>query len=138
MAWEVECPRCLRPHREVERFCRSCGLPLVHPEREEEASESRRRRRKVNPLYTEGRPVKIARAPNLVQAELIAGMLLEEGIPCMLSAGRAIMAVYAPVVGPRDVLVPESAVEAAREVLAYSAEHHRPPGDPGEAAARPG
>jgi len=139
MARELECPRCLRPHREVERFCRSCGMPLVHPERGEAAAgESRRRGRKVNSLYTEGCPVKIARAANLVQAELIAGMLLEEGIPCILSSGRAIMAVYAPVVGPRDVLVPESAVEAAREVLAYSAQHHPPPGEPGEAAAQPG
>jgi len=138
MAWELECPRCLRPHREVERFCRSCGMPLVHPERgEESATESRRRRRKVNPRYTEGRPVKVARAANLVQAEFLAGILLEEGIPCMLSSGRAIVAVYAPVVGPRDLLVPESAVEAAREALAWSAEH-RDPGGSGEAAAQPG
>ena len=62
-------------------------------------------------------------------------MLLEEGIPCMLSSGRAIMAVYAPTVGPRDLLVPESAVEAAREALAYSAQHEPPPGEPGGAAA---
>jgi len=136
MAREVECPRCLLPHPEVERFCRSCGMPLVHPERgEEAASESRRRRRKVNPRYTEGRPVKVARAANLVQAEFLAGLLLEEGIPCIVSSGRAIMAVYAPVVGPRDVLVPESAVEAAREALAYSAQHHPPPGEPGGTAA---
>ena len=136
MARELECPRCLLPHPEVERFCRSCGMPLVHPERgEHDAGPTRRRRRKVNPIYTEGRPVKVARAANLVQAEFLAGILLEEGIPCMLSSGRAIMAVYAPVVGPRDVLVPESAAEAAREALAYSAQHHPPPGEPGEAAA---
>ena len=124
MARELECPRCLRPHKEVERFCKSCGMPLVHPERgEHDASPSRRKVRKVNPRYTEGRPVKVARAANLVQAELIAGMLLEEGIPCILSS--PIVAVYAPVVGARDVLVPESAAEAAREALSFSAEQAR-------------
>ena len=110
MAREVECPRCLRPHLEVERFCRPAGCRSCTPNAgEEAASESRRRGRKVNPRYTEGRPVKVARAANLVQAEFLAGLLLEEGIPCMLGSGGAIMAVYAPVVGPRDVLVPESA-----------------------------
>ncbi len=124
MTWELECPRCLRPHREVERFCRSCGMPLVHPERgEHDATQSRRRGRKVNPLYTEGRLVKVVRAPNLAQAELVAGILLEEGIPCMLSSAASIVAVYAPVAGPRDVLVPESGAQAARDALAWSAEH---------------
>ena len=33
--------------------------------------------------------VKVARAANLVQAEFLAGMLLEEGIPCMLSSAPA-------------------------------------------------
>jgi len=121
MGREIECPRCLRPHLEVERFCKACGMPLVHPERgEHDASESRRRGRKVNPLYTEGPLVKVARAANLVQAEFLAGLLLEEGIPCMLSSRPAIIAVYAPVAAPRDVLVPESAAEAAREALAWS------------------
>jgi hypothetical protein len=124
MAREIECPRCLRPHKEVERFCKHCGMPLVHPERgEHDAGPSRRRRRKVNPRYTEGRPVKLVRAANLVQAEFIAGILLEEGIPCIVSA--SIVAVYAPVAGAREVLVPESGLEAARAALAWSAEHRQ-------------
>ena len=132
MTRELECPRCLRPHLEVERFCKYCGMPLVHPERgEHDASESRRRGRKVNPRYTEGRPVKVARAANLAQAEFLMGMLLEEGIPSMLSSDPAIIAVYAPVAAPRDVMVPESALEAAREALAWSAPAG-PPDDPGD------
>ena len=70
-----------------------------------------------------------------MQAELIAGILLEEGIPCMLSS--PIVAVYAPVVGARDVLVPESAVEAAREALAFSAEQAKATRD-GAPGAEPG
>jgi Putative prokaryotic signal transducing protein/zinc-ribbon domain len=121
MGGELVCPRCGSHHAASERFCDSCGMPLVYPGRgEQDASERRRRARKINPLYTEGRPVKIARAANLVQAEFIAGLLLEEGIPCMLASGASIVAVYAPVAGPRDVLVPESAAEAAREALSWS------------------
>jgi hypothetical protein len=121
MARELECPRCSRPYPETERFCEDCGMPLVYPERgEPAASERRRRARKINPEYAEGRPVKVARAANLVQAEFLAGLLLEEGIPCMLASGASIVAVYAPVAGPRDLLVPESAVQAAREALAFS------------------
>ena len=119
MSRELECPRCLTPHREVERFCKSCGMPLVYPERAsgDTAGETRRRGRKINPRYTEGPLVKVARAANLVQAEFLAGLLLEEGIPCMLDSRASIIAPYAPVAAPHDVLVHESALEAAREAL---------------------
>ncbi|HUH80836.1 MAG TPA: DUF2007 domain-containing protein [Solirubrobacteraceae bacterium] len=124
MASKLVCPSCSRSYAMSERFCEDCRMPLVRPERgESPATERRRRARKINPLYAEGPPVRVARAANLAQAEMIAGMLLEEGIPCMFSSGRAIMAVYAPVAAPRDVLVPESGAEAAREALAWSAEH---------------
>jgi hypothetical protein len=134
MARQLECPRCSRAYPETERFCEDCGMPLVYPERGElAASERRRRARKINPAYTEGPPVRVARAANLVQAEFIAGLLLEEGIPCMLSARGAIIAVYAPVAAPRDVLVPESAAEAAREALAWSGQEASGPSPPPDA-----
>ena len=123
MSRELECPRCLTPHREVERFCKSCGMPLVYPERAsgDTAGERTRRGRKVNPRYTEGRLVKVVRAANLVQGEFIAGLLLEEGIPAVLDSRRSIIAVYAPVAGARDVLVHESGLQAAREALSLDA-----------------
>jgi hypothetical protein len=118
---ELVCPRCGRSHPATERFCEECGMPLVHPERGERVtSERRRRARKIDPRYSEGKPVKITRAANLAQAEFLAGILLEEGIPCMFGPAPSIIAVYAPVAAPRDLLVPESAVEAAREALAWS------------------
>ena len=120
MGRELVCPRCRRAYPASERFCDECRMPLVHPERSERVtSERRRRARKINPLYSEGKAVKIARAENLVQAEFIAGLLLEEGIPSVLQPLAAIIAPYAPVAAPRDVLVPESAVQAAREALAF-------------------
>jgi hypothetical protein len=111
------CPSCGREHPPSERFCASCGMPLVHPgavDGAEDPGGRRTRARKIKPQYTEGRLVEVARAENLAQAEFIAGLLLEEGIPSVL---RGLIAGYAPVVGTREVLVPESGAEAAREAL---------------------
>jgi Putative prokaryotic signal transducing protein len=99
-------------------------MPLVHSAGGEQPANARRRRaRKIKPQYAEGATVVVAHARNQVEAEFIAGLLLEEGIPCVL---RAAIAGYAPVVGTRDVLVPASGAQAAREALAW-----QPPPDGG-------
>jgi hypothetical protein len=114
------CPSCGREHPLSERFCAACGMPLVHPPGAADASDAvepgelREQTRKIKPQYSEGRLVKVAYAQNQPEAELIRGLLLEEGIPCLL---RNPIAGYAPVAGSRDILVPESGVEAAREAL---------------------
>ena len=111
------CPGCARTYPRSERFCAECGMPLVQvPGAESVASERQRRARKIKPQYAEGELVRVARAENLAQAEFIAGLLLEEGIPSML---RGSIAGYAPVVGTREVLVPESGAQAAREALKW-------------------
>jgi hypothetical protein len=113
----IVCPACARLHPASERFCEACGMPLVHePGAESEASERQRRARKIKPEYAEGPLVKVAWAETRYQAEFIAGLLLEEGIPSVLSAT---MAGYTPMVDPRDVLVPESGAQAAREALKW-------------------
>ena len=73
--------------------------------------------RKVNPAYTDGELVRVAGGRNLAEAELIQGMLLEEGVPSVLrrSAGFDVPDFLAA--GPRDVLVPEAGLEVARDVL---------------------
>lgn len=96
-------------------------MPLVHARgAEHHASERQRKLRKVKPQYTEGELVRVARAANRAEAEFIAGMLLEEGIPSMVrpSFGAAIVS-YAQELGARDVLVPQSGAQAATEALAY-------------------
>jgi hypothetical protein len=115
------CPGCGREHPPGERFCEACGMPLVHRAGEAEPvlSERQERARKIKPQYAEGRLVKVGRAENQVEAEFIAAMLLEEGIPSVLRRAGGINVPYAPIVGPRDVLVPESGAEAARETLAW-------------------
>jgi pimeloyl-ACP methyl ester carboxylesterase len=95
-------------------------MPLVHPggePLEEPLSEAHGRARKIDPRYTEGELVRAAGGRNQAEAELIQGLLLEEGIPSVLrrTAGFDVPDYLAA--GPRDVLVPESAAEAARELL---------------------
>lgn len=61
--------------------------------------------------------VKVARAENLPQAELLQQVLDDEGVPSVLrrSAGSDVPEYLAA--GPRDVLVPASSAVLAREVL---------------------
>jgi Putative prokaryotic signal transducing protein len=95
-------------------------MPLTPPGAaplEEPLSEAHGRARKINPAYTEGELVRVAGGRNQAEAELIQNMLLEEGVPSMLrrTAGFDVPDFLAA--GPRDVLVPEAAAEAARELL---------------------
>jgi hypothetical protein len=118
---DLVCPACGLEHGPGERsFCSRCGMPLVQPGREpldEPLSEAHGRARKIDPRYTEGRLIRVAGGRNQAEAELIQGMLLEEGIPSMLrrTAGFDVPDFLAA--GPRDVLVPEAGSEAARELL---------------------
>ena len=83
-------------------------------------------------VYTpdQGALVKVAWARNQAEAELIEGMLREEGIP---SVTRRQLGFDVPdflAGGPRDVLVPAAGAEAARELLGDD-------GPPPEPAAPP-
>jgi hypothetical protein len=91
------------------------GTPLDEP-----LSEAHDRARKIDPRYAEGGLVRVAGGRNQSEAELIQGMLLEEGIPSILrrTAGFDVPDFLAA--GPRDVLVPDSGAAAAQEVLHQS------------------
>jgi hypothetical protein len=116
------CPGCERSHAEGERFCAACGLPLVHargadgPAKPDD-SELAQRARKIRPGYAEGPLVRVAHARHQAEAELVQGMLLEEGIPSLVrrSGGFDVPDFLAS--GPRDILVASSGAEAAREFL---------------------
>lgn len=87
-----------------------------------EAGENDRHRlaRKIDPRYAEGQPVRVVGARNQVEAELIQSLLLEEGIPSMQRRTRGFDVPDFLASGPRDVLVPASALHAARETLMQS------------------
>ena len=116
------CPGCSRRYGLDERFCDACGMPLVRAGGtiEEPLDEQHERDRKIRPDYTRGELVKVAGGRNQPEAELIQGLLLEEGVPSLLrrTAGFDVPDFLAA--GPRDVMVPESGAAAAREVLRQS------------------
>ena len=64
-----------------------------------------------------GRLIKVAWAANQAEAELIEGILREEGIPSVQRRTRGFDVPDFLAAGPRDILVPEDAAEAARELL---------------------
>jgi hypothetical protein len=112
------CVGCGASYPATERFCPSCRLPLTFSgEVAPEPSERHSRARKIKPQLAEGELVRVVGARNQAEAEFIQGMLLEEGVPSMVrrSAGFDVPDFLAA--GPRDVLVPQSGLPAAREVL---------------------
>jgi len=117
----LECLRCRARYGPDARFCEHCGLPLVHEDRPavvtDIVSEQRRQARKIKPQLAEGTLVPVAYARNQAEAEFVQGLLLEEGVPSLLrrSAGFDVPDFLAA--GPRDVLVPESGLLTAREIL---------------------
>ena len=65
----------------------------------------------------ENEPVQVAYATNQAEAEMIQGILREEGIPSMVRRNRGFDVPDFLAAGPRDVVVPPSAAEKAREIL---------------------
>jgi hypothetical protein len=120
MTGALVCPSCAAPHADDERFCDDCGLPLVHAGDAVEApprSELAIRARKVRPGYAEGPLVRAAWARNQAEAELVQGLLLEEGIPSLARRSGGFDVPDFLAAGPRDILVPSSGLDAARELL---------------------
>jgi hypothetical protein len=120
MSNELVCPGCGNLPAGDEAFCVRCGMPLVAVDGEpleEPLSEAHERARKIDPRYAEGELVRVAGGRNQAEAELIQGLLLEEGVPSILrrTAGFDVPDFLAA--GPRDVLVPQAGAETARELL---------------------
>jgi pimeloyl-ACP methyl ester carboxylesterase len=115
----LSCPRCALAHSIDERFCRNCGMPLVYAgSREEEPiTDAHERARKVRPQYARGELMRVTGARNLADGEMIQGILLEQGIPSLLRRARGFDVPDFLAAGPRDVLVPQSGYEAARDLL---------------------
>ncbi len=61
--------------------------------------------------------MRVAGGRHQAQAELIQGILLEEGVPSVLRRSGGFDVPDFLAAGPRDVLVPESGAEVARAAL---------------------
>jgi pimeloyl-ACP methyl ester carboxylesterase len=118
-AGALTCPRCALAHELDERFCRNCGMPLVYAgtREEEPITDAHERARKVRPQYARGELVRVTGGRNLADSEMIQGILLDQGIPSVLRRTRGFDVPDFLAAGPRDVMVPESGYEAARELL---------------------
>ena len=98
-------------------------MPLTYAGKvdvEETATGARAQARKVRPEYARGDLRRVATARHQPEAEMIQMLLLEEGVPSTArrSAGFDVPDFLAA--GPRDILVPESGLAAAREILTQS------------------
>ena len=96
-------------------------MPLTLADRGEDpagaAGERRERARKIHPPYSEGELVTVASGRNQAEADFIANLLLEEGVPSLVRRSRGFDVPDMLAAGPRDVLVPRSGEAAAREIL---------------------
>jgi hypothetical protein len=121
-AGPLTCPRCALAHPISERFCRNCGMPLAYggTREQEPITDAHERARKVRPQYAHGNLVRVTGARNMADGELIQSILLDHGVPSMLRRARGFDVPDFLAAGPRDVMVPESGYETAREVLAGS------------------
>jgi hypothetical protein len=112
-------------------------MPLVPAgEREQAALDpAHEEARKIKPSFSRGALVRVAVARNLAEAELIKGVLLEQGIPSLIrrTAGFDVPDFLAA--GPRDVLVPETGVDPARALLEEIDESGTAGGDAGTSAS---
>jgi hypothetical protein len=120
VAEPLVCPRCGTTHGLDERFCPSCGMPLVYAGTagvDQPVTAAHARARKIKPQYSEGPLVRVTGAHHQAEAEFIQGLLLEEGVPSMLRRTRGFDVPDMLAAGPRDVLVPRNGLDAAREVL---------------------
>jgi hypothetical protein len=118
------CPSCASTHPLELRFCPDCGMPLVYAGAtgvDQPVTAAHERARKIKPQYAEGDLVQVARANHQAEAELIQGLLLEEGVPSMTRRARGFDVPDMLAAGPRDVMVPEAGAQAAREVLLEAA-----------------
>lgn len=114
------CPRCATTHALDERFCPDCGMPLVYAGVtgvDQPVTAAHARARKVKKQYLDGELVRVAVAHHQAEAEMIQGLLLEEGVPSMTRRARGFDVPDMLAAGPRDVLVPEGGAAAAREIL---------------------
>lgn len=123
MTEPLACPHCAIRYGLEERFCAQCGMPLTYAGEvgaEEDATDKQVRARKIKPQYARGDLRRVATGRQQPEAEFIQMLLLEEGVPSTLrrSAGFDVPDMLAA--GPRDVLVPESGLEVARQVLLQS------------------
>ena len=112
-------------------------MPLTQAAGEEaEVTPRQERARKIKPQLAEGQLVKVAGARNQAEAEFLQGLLLEEGVPSTLRRTQGFDVPDFLAAGPRDIMVPASGLEVARDVLLQADLGSKLPAPGGDAPLR--
>jgi len=77
----------------------------------------------------EPEPVQVAHAANQTEADLIQGILREEGIPSLTRKPNGTFLTDLFGIGPRNIVVPAAAVEHALKVLEDAEDFETLPGE---------
>jgi hypothetical protein len=72
---------------------------------------------RVRPQYAKGQLTRVGTARNQAEAEMMEGLLLEQGIPSLVRRTGGFDVPDFLAAGPRDILVPASGAALARELL---------------------
>jgi hypothetical protein len=72
---------------------------------------------RVRPEYAKGQLTKVGWARNQAEADLIEGLLLDQGIPALVRRTGGFDVPDFLAAGPRDILVPATGAALARELL---------------------
>ena len=129
MTRPLVCPSCDERTRPTSASASDCGLPLVHATGRDAAEV---RARPARPQGPPGLRRGAARARRLGAAtrprrRSIQGLLLEEGIPSLARRSGGFDVPDFLAAGPRDILVPSSGLDAAREMLGDRSQGRRLP-----------
>jgi hypothetical protein len=114
----LACPACRATFGGEERFCPQCSLPLVLAAGELPRTRAAEQARKIRPQLAEGPLVRIAGTRGAPEAQLIQSLLLEQGVPSIVRPMKGIALPDWIVSGPREVFVPASGADVARDALA--------------------
>jgi hypothetical protein len=85
---------------------------------------------RVRPQFAKGQLTRVGTARNQAEAEMMEGLLLEQGIPSLVRRTGGFDVPDFLAAGPRDILVPASGAALARELL--GTEEPAEPGPLGE------
>ena len=72
---------------------------------------------RVRPEYAKGQLTKVGWARNQAEADLMEGLLLDQGIPALVRRSGGFDVPDFLAAGPRDILVPATGAALARELL---------------------
>lgn len=111
------CPYCGCEFELGASACPSCDLPLLTGDIAAPATRGAVVVTAARPEFATGGLRRVAIASNQAEAEMVESLLRSEGIPCIVQRSPGADVPDFLAAGRRDILVPESGLAAARDLL---------------------